>query len=133
MAFPGGGIAGIIIAVLLLIVILVLWSCGYIVHQAEGIVIERFGRFHRVLQPGLSFIVPIMDSPRSFTWRRCYVDMNKRVRDETITATRVDLRESLFNFVKQEVYSRDTVQLEVRACMPVCFSCKRVVSIVCVV
>jgi hypothetical protein len=83
-------------------------------HTIAGIVIERFGRFNRVLQPGLSCIVPCMDAPRVFTWRKTYVDVNKKVRDETITQFRVDLRESLFDFVKQDVYSRDTVLLEVR-------------------
>jgi hypothetical protein len=82
--------------------------------QTEGIIIERFGRFHRVLRPGLNFIVPVMDAPRNFTWRKTFVDINKKVRDETITTSRVDLRESLFVFQRIEIFSKDTVQLEVR-------------------
>lgn len=89
-----------------------------------GIVIERFGRFHRVLKPGLNCIVPIMDGPRTFTWRKTYVDVNKKIVDSTTTAFRVDLRESLFNFVKQDVYSKDTVLLEVN-----CFMLYRIVDV----
>lgn len=119
-----GGVAGIVIAVVALLCLWVAWLSVYIVHQAEGIVIERFGRFHRVLKPGLNCIVPFMDAPRVFTWRKTYVDVSKKVRDETITASRVDLREALFDFVKQDVYSKDTVLLEVN-----CFMLYRVVDV----
>ncbi len=119
-----GGYVGIVLAVLLIIVALVAWCSCYIVRGAEAIVIERFGRFHRVLRPGLSCVLCCMDAPRSFTWRKTYVDVNKRVRDETVTQHRVDLRESLFSFVKQDVYSRDTVLLEVS-----CFMLYRIVDV----
>lgn len=89
----------------------------YVVRQAEAIVLERLGRFSRVLKPGLNCINLLVDSPRYFTWRKVYIDVNKHVRDETITDYRVDLRESLFQFVRMEVYSKDTVALEVNAVM----------------
>lgn len=112
-----GGVVGIILGLLALSAVIVAWTSCYIVRGAEAIVVERFGRFHRVLRPGMSCIVPCCDAPRSFTWRKTYVDINKRVRDETTTQTRLDLRECLFSFVKQEVYSRDTVMLEVSCVM----------------
>jgi regulator of protease activity HflC (stomatin/prohibitin superfamily) len=34
------------------------------VPQQEAWVIERFGKFHRVLEPGLNFLIPIVDSIR---------------------------------------------------------------------
>jgi hypothetical protein len=49
MALPGWAIAVIVVAVLFLLVVIVLKNTVYIVHQGEGIVIERFGRFNRVL------------------------------------------------------------------------------------
>ena len=30
--------------------------------QQEAWVVERFGRFHSVLQPGLRFLIPIVDN-----------------------------------------------------------------------
>ena len=63
---------------------------------------ERLGRFNRVLKPGLSFIIPLIEAPRAFTWRKTFVDPSGRIRDETITHTRIDLRESLFAFVRSE-------------------------------
>lgn len=120
----GGGIAGIIIAVLVLIVLLVIYNCSYVVSQASSIVVERLGRFDRVMKPGLNFVIPLLDAPRAFTWRMTYVNEYGRVVDQNVTQMRVDLRENLFNFVKQEVYSRDTVQLEVS-----CFMLYRIVDV----
>jgi regulator of protease activity HflC (stomatin/prohibitin superfamily) len=107
----------IVLVVLLLIVILFLRSTIYIVSQAEGIVVERFGRFNRILTAGVNFVWPIAESVRRFTWRKTYIDETGRVRDETTTEYRVDLRESVYNFVRQDVYTRDTVLLEVNAVM----------------
>lgn len=113
----GGAIGGIIAGVVALIVLFVLWNTCYIVRQAEAIVIERFGRFHRVLKPGLSFVAMWADAPRSFTWRKVYIDTDKRMKDETVTKIRIDLRESLFQFLRMDVYSKDTVLLDVSAVM----------------
>ncbi len=37
-----------------------------------------------------------------------------------ITSSRIDLRESVFNFLQQEVYTKDTVLLDVNALMYYC-------------
>lgn len=112
-----GGIVGIILAVILIIVLLILWNTIYIVRQAEAIIIERFGRFHRVLKPGLNCVAPLIDAPRNFTWRKVYIDIDKKMVDTVTTGHRVDLRESLYAFPRIEVFSKDTVLLEVAAVM----------------
>jgi len=91
--------------------------CVFIVHQAEGIVIERLGRFHRVLNSGINFVAPFIDRPRQFTWRKTAIGPDGVITDETITSSRIDLRESVFNFLRQEVYTKDTVLLDVNALM----------------
>merc|ERR1712065_31612 len=40
-----------------------------IVHHAEVMVIERFGKYRTTLKPGLHFLVPFADRPRSVSWR----------------------------------------------------------------
>ena len=40
----------------------VLYAGIYVVPQAQNYVVERFGRFHRVLKPGLNIIVPLLDN-----------------------------------------------------------------------
>ncbi len=56
--FIGSNAAYLAIAVL---IIVTLWKAVRIVPQSEKFVIERFGRLHAVLGPGLNFIVPFLD------------------------------------------------------------------------
>jgi len=113
-----GAIAGLVIAGVVLFFLLLLVSASlFVVHQAEGIVIERLGKFHRVLTSGLNVVVPLIDRPRQFTWRKTHIGTDGSINDETTTSSRIDLRESVFNFLKQEVYTKDTVLLDVNALM----------------
>lgn len=107
----------VVVGVVLLLIVLILRSTIYIVRQAEGIVIEKLGRYDRVLQPGINFVVPFIESPRAFTWRKTYIDVNARIVDATVTNTRIDLRESVFNFLRQEVYTKDTILVDVNSLM----------------
>ena len=50
---------------IVLIVAAVFAITGFkIVNQAQVMIIERLGRFNRILHPGLQFIVPFIDTPR---------------------------------------------------------------------
>jgi len=40
-----------------------------IVQQAEAVIVERLGRFERELGPGLNFIFPIFEAPRTISWK----------------------------------------------------------------
>lgn len=44
------------------------------VKEREAVIIERFGRFSTMLQPGINFIVPFMDSPKKYNWRYWVTD-----------------------------------------------------------
>eukprot|EP00505_MAST-04D_sp_SCG-Rhode-Island_P002660 Stramenopile-MAST_4_protein_2660 len=106
--------------VILIVVVLAIWVLNkaiVVVHVAEGVVIERMGRFQKMLLPGLNFIVPFLDNPRIFQWKKTYININKQVVEENLDLYRVDMRESLFNFVPQEVYTKDTIQVRVNALM----------------
>uniref|UniRef100_A0A7S3GF14 Band 7 domain-containing protein n=1 Tax=Palpitomonas bilix TaxID=652834 RepID=A0A7S3GF14_9EUKA len=114
----GGAIAGIVIAiVVVLITVIILIKSVYIVHQAQGIVIERFGKFKKVLQSGIHLVPPIVEKPRPFTWRKTYIGPGGNIVDEVVDTFRIDLRESVFNFLRQEVFTRDTVYINVNALM----------------
>jgi len=87
-----------------------------IVHQAEGVVVERLGKFYKVFEPGLHCLTPC-DTPRSFRWTRTFIDSRKRIRSERMDYMRIDMRESLFNFPPWQVFTRDTVNLNVNMLM----------------
>ena len=46
------------------------------VSQREVIVIERFGRYHKTLTAGLSFVVPFIDQPKRYSEKYILTDAN---------------------------------------------------------
>jgi regulator of protease activity HflC (stomatin/prohibitin superfamily) len=54
-----GGVVYLVLAVLLVIIV---FKAVRIVSQSEQHVVERFGRLHSVLKPGINMIVPFLDS-----------------------------------------------------------------------
>lgn len=54
----------IVFGILLLFVLAVVLSSIKVVNTGYLYVVERFGQFHRVLEPGLHFIVPFVDFVR---------------------------------------------------------------------
>ncbi|MCH2101299.1 MAG: paraslipin [Planctomycetes bacterium] len=84
-----------------------------VVQQAEVVVVERLGRYFRTLQPGINFIIPLVDKPRRMTWRVTASGAKRvPVLRETVSA-RVDLREQVFDFPKQSVITADNVVIEI--------------------
>ena len=55
-----GGFA-VFIMVLAVFAVIFIAKSVRVVPQQEAWVVERFGKFHTVLQPGLNFIIPIID------------------------------------------------------------------------
>ena len=105
---------GIIIVIALFVVSSIL-SCIKVVRQAETIVIERFGKFDRILQSGLNIIVPIMDRPRPIFWRNKKTDISGVEYVITTERNIIDMREQVFDFAKQNVITKDNVNIEIDA------------------
>jgi regulator of protease activity HflC (stomatin/prohibitin superfamily) len=104
-----------IVCLLVLFVVLLVVLGLKIIQQSETMVIERLGKFHRVLPSGVNIIWPVIDRPRSIEWRYLKVDVDNRtiVRKEAII--RIDLRETVYDFPKQNVITRDNVAIEINA------------------
>ena len=77
-ALGAGYVVLIVFLAVCLIIGLIMYKLIIIVHQAEGVVIERLGKFKSVLEPGIHCLT-CCDSPRSFVWTRTYINTNKRV------------------------------------------------------
>ena len=106
----------ILVFIILAVLIMSIVAKGIIiVRQAEVIIIERFGRYHRTLVSGLSIIFPIVDKQRSFTWRSIREDFKGNKYVQQISCTRVDLRETVYDFPKQNVITADNVLIEINA------------------
>lgn len=86
-----------------------------IVQQSETMVIERLGSYNRTLESGINIIWPVIDTPRAVDWR--YVEEHDNgksvVRHRRIN--RIDLRETVYDFPKQNVITKDNVGTEISA------------------
>ena len=49
----------ILIAIIAFLILVIIWAGVKVVPQSETRVVERLGRFHSVLAPGLNFIIPM--------------------------------------------------------------------------
>ncbi|RME03362.1 MAG: SPFH/Band 7/PHB domain protein [Planctomycetota bacterium] len=85
-----------------------------IVKQAEVMIIERLGKFHKVLESGIHFIVPILDKPRAIHWRYLREDYDGSYYI-TELRNRIDLRETVYDFPRQNVITKDNVNIEINA------------------
>jgi len=113
MDFLTGGI--ILTAALVALVIFVGVKGIKIIKQSESMVIERFGKYRTTLNAGINFIVPFMDQPRNIMWRYSREAIDGRKMMITRTKERIDLRETVYDFPKQNVITRDNVVTEINA------------------
>lgn len=102
-----------VISLCLLVVLLL--SSVVMVQQAEAIVVERLGKFDRVISAGLHIIIPFLESKRSVMWTYILVGNDKKYHRYSKSFTRIDLRESVYDFPKQNVITRDNVTMEINA------------------
>ncbi|WP_027357947.1 SPFH domain-containing protein [Desulforegula conservatrix] len=86
-----------------------------IVKQAETIIIERLGRYNRSLVSGINIIWPFIDQPRPINWRYTTVAANgQKIVISKMTNT-IDLRETIYDFPRQNVITKDNVTIEIDA------------------
>lgn len=101
---------------LVFFLILTLYKATYLVQQAEVILIERFGKYRTTLTSGLHFIVPFIDQPRKTIWTLAKeVPATGRTYRYTEVIEKIDLRESIYDFPKQNVITKDNVTMEINA------------------
>ncbi len=100
---------------LIILAFIVLIQATYIVRQSEVILIERFGKFHSELRSGIHFIIPFIDYPRSTRWTFLQQDNRGYTYRYTKGVSRIDLREAVYDFPKQNVITRDNVTMEINA------------------
>ena len=86
-----------------------------VVPQSETRVIERLGRFHSVLPPGINFIIPFVDRPKVIYQRTVERMSNGRNYVKMVSTYRIDLREQVYDFPSQQVITRDNVTTEINA------------------
>ena len=108
--------AMLIITIVATIFVIIFVASGFkIIQQAETMVVERLGKYNRTLESGINIIIPIFDKPRSIFWRYRATDVSG---DDIVTqrmTKKIDLREQVFDFPRQNVITKDNVTIEIDA------------------
>ena len=105
----------ILIAIIAFLILVIIWAGVKVVPQSETRVVERLGRFHSVLAPGLNFIIPFIDKPKTIYTRRVESSIGGRTVVKTTATSVIALREQVYDFPSQQVITRDNVTTEINA------------------
>ena len=95
----------VLIAVVLLVIILVKKTL-VIIPQSETKIIERLGKYHNTLRPGVNIIIPFIDKAKSIV-----TVINGRY----VYTNDIDLREQVYDFPRQNVITKDNIQMQINA------------------
>lgn len=106
---------GIFALIAFFAIISFLTSAVYLVKQAEVVIIERLGKYHRILTPGIHLVVPFLDRARQVVWSHVKETGDHRYYRYTTVTNRIDLREAVYDFPKQNVITKDNVTMEINA------------------
>jgi regulator of protease activity HflC (stomatin/prohibitin superfamily) len=78
-------------AIIVVLVLAFIINAVKIVPQASEFIIERFGKFHKTLHPGLNIIIPFMDR----------------------VSSKISMKETVLNVTQQEIISKDNASVQV--------------------
>ena len=104
-----------VVIVIAAIVIIFALAGLKVVPQSETRVIERLGKFHKVLPAGLNIIWPIIDRPKIIVTRKVVEGYQGRQIVRMSETAKIDLREQVYDFPKQNVITKDNVTTEINA------------------
>ena len=96
----------IVVIVIVLLAIVIVKRTLVIIPQSETKIIERLGRYYATLQPGINIIIPFIDRAKEIVALK-----NGRY---TYT-TAIDLREQVYDFDRQNVITKDNIQMQINA------------------
>ncbi|MEE8057893.1 MAG: SPFH domain-containing protein [Pseudomonadales bacterium] len=78
-------------SITIIVIFLVIFKTIIIVSERENVVVERLGKFHRTLKPGIYFLIPFFDN----------------------AAYKQEMREQVIDIPSQSVITSDNIQVEV--------------------
>ncbi len=99
-------VATIVLLAVIVLLIIFAKKTLVIIPQSETKIIERLGKYHETLQPGINVIIPFIDNAKSI------VTLS---RGRYIYSDTIDLREQVYDFDKQNVITKDNVMTQINA------------------
>ena len=77
-----------------------------IIPQSGTKVIERLGKYYATLKPGINLVIPFIDRAKSIV---------TLVNGRYAYSTSIDLREQVYDFARQNVITKDNIQMQINA------------------
>ena len=105
----------VILLVMLVLVAVFAIKGIIIVQQAEVVIVERLGKYSKTLESGLNFIIPIIEAPRPISWKVTQRAIDGSTYSYIKEKSRIDLRESVYDFPRQSVITKDNVSISINA------------------
>lgn len=102
------------LAVVAFFVIVLIAKSIIIIQQAEEMVIEYLGSYSKTLHAGMNFIIPFFERPRAISWKESSSIAGRDVSYLTMIQ-RIDMRERVYDFPRQDVITRDNVSIQINA------------------
>lgn len=106
---------GILLLICFVGIIILIVKSVIIVETAEVMIIQRLGKYNRTLTPGIQFIVPFFDSPRPMAKLVKQKTLDGDVYSVMTSSPRIDLRETVYDFPRQNVITKDNVTISINA------------------
>jgi len=104
----------VVVAFAILIILII--SRGLIVvRQAQVVIVERLGKYIKTLDSGIHIIIPIFDKIRPIHWRYNKADFRGNIIQVQKTEDRIDMRENVYDFPRQNVITSDNVSININA------------------
>ena len=96
----------VFLVVVIILAAVVLKKTIVIIPQSETKIIERLGKYYSTLQPGINIIIPFIDKAK---------EMVALYRGRYVFTNTIDLREQVYDFDRQNVITKDNIQMEINA------------------
>ncbi len=105
----------VILMILVIATIIYIAKGIVIVQQQQEVIIERMGRYERTLSAGLNFIQPILEAPRGILTKEQHKGIDGQSYSYIKKADRIDKREQIYDFPRQNVITEDNVSITINA------------------
>ena len=95
-----------VLVAIVALVIIFLKMTVVIIPQSETKIIERLGKYYATLKPGINLVIPFIDRAKSIV---------TLVNGRYAYSTSIDLREQVYDFARQNVITKDNIQMQINA------------------
>ena len=105
-----------IVLIILLVAVGIYVLKGFvIVQQQQQVIVEKLGRYEKTLDAGLNFIFPVLEAPRGILQKITQKGLDGKNYYYLKSVDRIDLREQMYDFPRQNVITRDNVSITINA------------------